>query len=131
MGGSEKWAQTPRPAPANAFSLALEGYTLAGAPYGAPAARVRNNSDSKQEIIRCYCISYLFILHPLHWAIHPLETPPLVYLCMLRLRLGVMGNAGLCSHSAHSPFFAHFHHIHSFSTSISPHHGDPQKAGVM
>ena len=28
-------------------------------------------------------------------------------------------------------FFAHFHHIHSFSTLISPHHGDPDKARVM
>ena len=28
-------------------------------------------------------------------------------------------------------FLAHFHQIHSFSTSISPHHGDPEKVGVM
>ena len=28
-------------------------------------------------------------------------------------------------------FFAHFHHIHSFYALISPHHGDPKKAGVM
>ena len=31
-----------------------------------------------------------------------------------------------CTH-----FFAHFHHIYSFSRSISPHHGDPEKARVM
>ena len=28
-------------------------------------------------------------------------------------------------------FFAHFHHIYSFSSAISPHHGEPEKAGVM
>ena len=50
-----------------------------------------------------------------------------IYPRVLGLGVGVMGNAGLCSHSAHGPFFAHFHHIHSFS----PPHGDPEKAGVM
>ena len=28
-------------------------------------------------------------------------------------------------------FFAHFHHIHSCSRLISPHHWDPEKVGVM
>ena len=31
-----------------------------------------------------------------------------------------------CTH-----FFARFHHIHSFSTLIALHHGDPEKVGVM
>ena len=82
---------------------------------------------------------FLLFLHPstlgntsLRDSFFFFEPPPsLVYPCVLGLGLGVMGNAGLCSHSAHGPFFAHFHHIHSFSTSIYPHHGDPEKAGVM
>ena len=45
---------------------------------------------------------------------------------------GIFGFSPCFTHSTFlHTFFAHFHRIHSFSTSISPHHGDPEKAGVM
>ena len=83
-----------------------EGYT--------PAARVRNNSDSKQGG-QFYVIVFPTFSHstPLHWAISPFGTlfsflsppPPLVYPCALGLGVGVMGNARLCSHSAHGQVY--------------------------
>ena len=75
-----------------------------------PAARVRNNPDSKQHRL-FIVIGFTTFSHstPLHCAILPLGTlfsffeppPPLANPCVLGLGVGVMGNAGLCSRSAH------------------------------
>ena len=75
-------------------------------------ARVRNNPNSKQDR-QFIVIQFTTFSHstPLHCAICPLGTlfsfffepppPPLANPCVLGLGVGVMGNAGLCSRSAH------------------------------
>ena len=74
----------------------IEGYT--------PAARVRNNPDSKQDRQFIGIVFPLFSHStPLHCAIHPLTLffffdsppPPPAYPCVLGLGVGVMGNVAL------------------------------------
>ena len=81
-----------------------------GALCGAPAARLRNIPDSKQDM-QFIVVGFTTFSHstPLHCAICPLGTlssffdtpPPPADPRVLGLGVGVMENAGLCSRSTH------------------------------